>query len=252
MARLFNANIKAKSVGLSIIGGLLFLAINVISTSMFATKTSQYVVAVKDHLSPGIALTADDFALQTTKGEPPAGSYTKISDLVDQHLLVDAVKSEPIIHAMVSDPSKITTIKNLPQGFVAFWMPSAVGTTGYLSIGDTVNIYDNKGTPLGGNGTYRIIGTLDNQGNPNKPGTGTGSGGAVEIAVPNYLVSTLIQDVANLRLVLNPWGNVATSQNGGVQFNGQTSTVNPTSASSGAPVSSGNPNNAPQSASPKP
>ena len=252
MGRLFNANLKVKSVGLSILGGVLFLGINLISTGVIAAKTSQYVVVAQNHLSPGIALTAGDFTLQTIKGEPPAGSYAKIPDLVNQHLLVDAVKGEPVTHVMVSDPNKITTIENLPQGFVAFWMPTAVGTTGYLSVGDTVNVYTKNGNmPVGvGARTFRVIGAVDNQGNSLKSGAGPAS--AVEIAVPNYLVPKLIENVTDLRLVLNPWGNVMTTQNqnGGIP-NDQTNVVNPNSIPSGSPVPNGNPSVPQNSSDPK-
>lgn len=245
--KLFNAQTKAKSVGLSLLGGAFFLMVNVISTGAMAAKTAQYVVVAQDHLAPGILLTAEDFTLQTIKGDAPAGSYSKIADLVNQHLLVGAVKGEPVIHTMVSDPKKQVTINNLPQGFVALWIQASIGATGYLSIGDTVNLYDNKGVVIGGGKTFQVIGAVDNQGNPIKPGTGTGTASAVELAVPDYLASSLIQNIANLKLVLNPWGNVISSQNGGIP-NDQTNLVNPSGSSSSPYVPSGNPSN-PQSSS---
>ncbi len=232
--KLFNNQAKIKSVTLSIAGGLLFLALNVFLTSVASVKTSNYIVA-STKLSPGISLTAKDLESVTIKGAPPQGSYQKdqTGELIGRHLNVGAVANEPIIGAMLADPNKQVYIENVPSGFDAYWVQASIDATGYLSVGDVVSIYDKKGTSIG-NGAFRVIGAVDNQGNPIK----SGNASAVEIAVPPDIVPILLINSGNVRLISTPWANVTTFEQGSGLQNDQTNVGNPANDSTGATVRS--------------
>ncbi|KLU61684.1 hypothetical protein CEB3_c18620 [Peptococcaceae bacterium CEB3] len=219
---MFNAKAKAKTIGLSIFGGLAILAINVLATKAAAPKVAQYVVAATK-IAPGVHLVDQDLKLQSVKGQIPAGAFTDLKTPQGKELNVTAVKGEPIIQSMVSTQAQR---QSLPQGYAAYWVTTATEKTGYLSVGDVVNIYNNKGVQSIPGG-YRVIGAVDNQGKPIQ----SGNAAAVEIAVPQTNIPELISLAGNIYLVLNPWANLGQ----GVITNDQTN-MGYSGGSTGRPV----------------
>lgn len=232
---MFNTKAKVKSIGLSVLGGLAILAINVLATKAAAPKVSQYVIATTQ-VPPGINLSAKDLALQSVKGEIPDGSFTNINALKDKQLSVSAVKGEPITQNMVSSKP---TRQNLPNGYAAYWVATGIGTTGFPSVGDVVSIYDAKGTEIIPGG-YRVIGAVDNQGKTIQ----SGDAAAVEIAVPQLSISNLILNAAGIHLVLDPWTSleqqgVITNDQTNMVYSGGSHNSPPVSGASGVPSQSG-------------